>query len=545
MTDCDVLIAGAGPTGLVLALWLTRLGVRVRIVDKAAEPGTTSRAVAVQARTLEFYRQVGLSDAVVEGGVQVAALNLWARSAKVARVPMARLGEGLSPFPYVLTYQQDAHERLLVARLDSLGVNVERRCELVGFEQHADGVRAVVKRPDGSEETCEAAYLAGCDGAHSTVREALGTGFPGGTYSGLFYVADAVAAGPAADGEIHVELDDADFLAVFPLKGPGRLRLIGPFNADATREHGELKLDDISARALRNLKLTIQTVNWFSTYRVHHRVASRFREGRVFLLGDAAHVHSPVGGQGMNTGIGDAVNLAWKLAAVLRGSLSEQLLATYELERMEFARRLVSTTDRAFTIVTKPGVIARFIRTRLVPRVAPWAFRLTGVRHFMFRVVSQIGVNYRTSPLSVGAAGAVRGGDRLPWVETESGHDNFAPLASMTWQLHVYGELRPGVAEACAELRLPLHHFAWRQNMARVGLRRAAFYLLRPDGYVALADSHADVDRLRDYVRSRFAPERGSRAAAAAALRNLGGSRGIGEEGRRMRRPYPHDGEPR
>src|SRR5262245_25860805 len=179
MLDGLVLIVGAGPTGLVLALWLTRLGVRVRIIDRTAEPGTTSRAVAVQARTLELYRQVGLAGAVVEAGVQVAAANLWARGAKAARLPLGRLGEGLGPFPYALTYAQDAHERLLIERLDALGVRVERRTELVHFDQHTERVRAVLRRPDGSEEVCEAAYLAGCDGAHSTVREGLWTGFPG------------------------------------------------------------------------------------------------------------------------------------------------------------------------------------------------------------------------------------------------------------------------------------------------------------------------------------------------------------------------------
>src|SRR5262245_30980005 len=421
MTDCPVLIVGAGPTGLVLALWLTRLGLRVRIIDKVAEPGTTSRAVAVQARTLEFYRQLELAGAVVEAGVQVAAANLWVGGAKAARLPLGRLGEGLSPFPYALTYPQDAHERLLIERLDALGVTVERPTELIRFGQRPERVRAELRRADGSEEVCEAAYLAGCDGAHSTVREVLATGFPGGTYTGLFYVADVDAAGPAADGDIHVDLEEADFLAVFPIKGTGRLRLIGPVRWEPSPEHRELTFDDVGERAIRNLKLTVAKVNWFSTYHVHHRVATRFREGRAFLLGDAAHVHSPVGGQGMNTGIGDAVNLAWKLAAVLHDGAAESLLATYETERIGFARRLVATTDRAFTLVTKQGVVARRVRTRLVPLIAPFMFRLASVRRFLFRTVSQIGVNYRNSPLSAGAAGAVRGGDRLPWVETAPG----------------------------------------------------------------------------------------------------------------------------
>jgi 2-polyprenyl-6-methoxyphenol hydroxylase-like FAD-dependent oxidoreductase len=525
MTSHPVLIIGAGPTGLVLALWLTRLGVRVRIIDKTAEPGTTSRAVAVQARTLELYRQVGLSGAVVEAGVKVAGANLWVGGAKAARLPLGRMGEGLSPFPYALTYPQDAHERLLIERLDAWGVKVERRTELVHFDQLPEKVRAVLKRPDGSEEVCEAAYLAGCDGARSTVREALATGFPGGTYSGLFYVADVDAAGPAADGEIHVDLEEADFLAVFPLKGTGRLRLIGPARWEPDREHRELTFDDVSKRAVGNLKLTITKVNWFSTYHVHHRVAARFRVGRAFLLGDAAHVHSPVGGQGMNTGIGDAVNLAWKLAAVLNGGARDSLLATYERERIGFARRLVATTDRVFTLVTRQGVVARWVRTRLVPLIAPLLFRLAPVRRFLFRTVSQIGVNYRHSPLSVGATGGVRGGDRLPWVETEPGPDNFAALASVAWQVHVYGKPRGGLAEVCAELRLPLHVFEWQPEMRRAGLLSAALYLVRPDGYVALADPRADPERLRHY----FGPAAGAAHpahVAAGAPRFVGAAAG-------------------
>jgi 2-polyprenyl-6-methoxyphenol hydroxylase-like FAD-dependent oxidoreductase len=499
MANPPILIVGAGPTGLVLALWLSKLGVSVRIIDKTAEPGTTSRAVAVQARTLEFYRQVGLSEAVVEAGVKVAGLNLWTRGAKAARVPMGPMGEGLSPFPFALTYPQDAHEQLLVQRLDALGVKVERRTELVRFEQYPEGVRAVLKRPDGPEEICEAAYLAGCDGARSTVRETLTVGFPGGTYSGLFYVADVEASGPAADGEIHVDFEEADFLAVFPLKGPGRMRLVGPIREEPNLEHRELTFDDVSERAIKNLKLTIATVNWFSTYRVHHRVAARFREGRAFLLGDAAHVHSPVGGQGMNTGIGDAVNLAWKFAAVLNEGAADSLLDTYERERIGFARRLVATTDRAFTLITTRGAVARWVRTQLFPGTARLMFRFAAVRRFLFRTVSQINISYRNSPLSAGTAGGVHGGDRLPWVEIEPGKDNFAPLASLKWQVHVYGEPRPGLAEVCAEVRFPLHQFAWRSEMGRAGLHRGALYLVRPDGYVALADPHGDPERLREY----------------------------------------------
>lgn len=496
----SVLVVGAGPTGLVLALWLTRLGVGVRIIDRAAEPGTTSRALAVQARTLEFYRQLGIADQVVAGGVLVKAVNLWVEGEPVARMSIDALGRGLSPYPFALIYPQDAHERLLIERLAALGVTVERRTELVGFEERADHVRATIALPDGSSEAAEAAFLAGCDGASSTVRETLGIGFPGGTYEGRFFVADVVARGRAIESEIHVDVEEADFAIVFPLQGAGRVRLVGVVRDDFG---DELDYDDVSDRAIANLKLDVERVNWFSTYRVHHRVASGFREGRAFLLGDAAHIHSPVGGQGMNTGIGDAVNLAWKLAAVVTGRAPESLLDTYEPERIAFARRLVATTDRLFAFVTRRGAVARVVRTRLAPWIAPHLFRLAGMRRFFFRTVSQIGIEFRRSPLSEGEAGDVHGGDRLPWVEIGGGADNFAPLASLTWQAHVYGEVRPELTAACRNLGLPLHRFPWGGGARRAGLARDALYLIRPDGYVALADNGVDPDRLRNYFAER------------------------------------------
>src|SRR6266849_8242519 len=431
MAQTDVLIIGAGPTGLVLALWLTRLGVRARIIDKTAEPGTTSRALAVQARTLELYRQLDLTEAVVARGHKVPAVNLWVGGEAAARLSFETVGAGLTPYPFLEIFPQDQHERLLIERLEALGVKVERQTELIRFTNEPTGITARLRGPDGQEVDCEADYLAGCDGARSIVRETTGTGFPGGTYRQIFYVADVDATGPALNGELHVDLDEADFLGVFPLAGQGQARLIGTVRDERDERADTLTFKDISDRAINHLKVGVNKVNWFSTYHVHHRVTDHFRTGRVFLLGDAAHIHSPAGGQGMNTGIGDAINLAWKLAAVLAGRAPDSLLDTYETERIGFAKRLVATTDRVFSFATAEGRIADIVRTRIVPVIFPKLVALEAVREYLFRTVSQITLNYRGTPLSVGSAGHVHGGDRLPWVRGEGG-DNFASLSAMT-----------------------------------------------------------------------------------------------------------------
>jgi 2-polyprenyl-6-methoxyphenol hydroxylase-like FAD-dependent oxidoreductase len=504
--ETDVLIIGAGPTGLVLALWLTRLGVHVRIIDITAEAGTTSRALGVQARTLEFYSQIGLADTVVERGLKMIAANLWVAGRKVARAVLGEMGADLSPFPYTLIFPQDEHERLLIDRLAEAGVRVERRTELLGFEDAGGRVIARLRHPDGASETCEAAYIAGCDGAHSTVREALAIGFPGGVYAHLFYVADVQASGATMNGELHVALDRTDFLAVFPLKTEGRARLIGTVREEAEHQSENLSWNDVSKRVIEWIRIDVEHVNWFSTYRVHHRVADHFREGRAFLLGDAAHIHSPVGAQGMNTGIGDAVNLAWKLAAVLRRRAHASLLDSYEPERIGFARRLVATTDRAFTGVTSSGAIARLMRLHVVPLVIPRVFAIKTARRYMFRTVSQTVVNYRGSRLSEGRAGTVHGGDRLPWVKIDVNGidtDNFAQQTTLDWQAHVYGDATPEIQAVCGERKLPLHVFPWRPEMSRAGLRRKAVYLVRPDGYVGLADPDGSATRVASYLDAR------------------------------------------
>ncbi len=352
------------------------------------------------------------------------------------------------------------------------------------------------------------------------MREVLGAGFPGGTYSHVFYVADVEATGPVMNDELHVALDTADFLGIFPLRGGRTARLIGTVRAEDESTRAALRWDDVGRGVAERMGIDVERVNWFSTYRVHHRVATRFRKGRAFLLGDAAHIHSPVGGQGMNTGIGDAVNLAWKLADVVQRRAQPALLDSYEPERMAFAQRLVATTDRAFMVATGSGRLARFVRMRIVPVVLPVLVRFDAVRRLMFRTVSQTALNYRGSRLSAGKLGSIQGGDRLPWVELDGGSassDNFASLDGRQWQVHVYGVPGPGLAEACQTLALPLQVFAWQPAMRRAGLTQNALYLVRPDGYVALVDSGTSPATLARHLEAI----RGPKAAAAGSSPTL------------------------
>ncbi|HWB93916.1 MAG TPA: FAD-dependent monooxygenase, partial [Puia sp.] len=236
----------------------------------------------------------------------------------------------------------------------------------------------------------------------------------------------------------------------------------------------------------------IKDINWFSTYRVHHRVASSFRKGRVFLLGDAAHVHSPLGGQGMNTGIGDAINLGWKLEAVLTRGAPSSILDTYEKERIGFARQLVATTDKAFSFVNRRSTLATAIRTRMVPFVLPMFFHSAAVRRYVFRLVSQTQINYRSSALSTGVLHHIHGGDRLPWLREQ---DNYAPLSTLDWQVHYYGEAVWDLVDWCKYHELPLHFFPPNGKIPPRTL-----CLVRPDGYVGWIGHRGDLTSLGRYV---------------------------------------------
>ena len=484
----SVLIVGAGPTGLVMALSLARRGVPVRIIDSKDGPTRESRAMGLHARTLEFYRQFGFGDEVVERGVVADSIHFRAGERDVARFSLADMGKGISPYPFMLAFPQDEHERFLLDRLNELGVAVQWGATLMDLSDHGDSVNVTID--DGmSTEQSSFAYVAGCDGAHSRVREILGIGFPGGSSEGLFYVADADVSGAGGD-EIFLGFRETGLGLKIPVRSTGTQRLIGVVPTDL-RLKEDIGFEDLRAHIEYLLGVHVGEVNWFSTYQVHHRVAERFSRGRVFIAGDAGHIHSPAGGQGMNTGIGDAVNLSWKLAEVLHGRADRSLLDTYEAERIPFARSLIATTDRVFQFLVDDGKAAQAARVHVLPKMVATLAKFSGPRRLMFKTVSQTRISYRACDFNQGKAGAIFGGDRLPWITTAEG-DNFAVLQSLAWQLHVYGDASSAVVEAAQQLGLQLHRFPWSEHAREAGVGRDAAYLVRPDGYVALALGNAD-----------------------------------------------------
>ena len=499
----QVLITGAGPTGLVLAIWLTAQNIPVRIIDKSPLTSKTSRAMVVQARVLELYQQLGLNDAILKAGHLAPATNFWYSGVHKARLPLKEIGTGKTPYPFIFILPQDRHERVLEERLTEMGVEVERGVELDSFVEEGEKVKVTLKK-DGKEEVCEVDYVAGCDGARSIVRHISGIEFEGGTYPHAFYVADVEGSGNGFTHEVNINLSATEFMLVFGIDDMRHARLVGLVSGEHMEKLDSLTFDDVSHVAMNEMKINVEKVNWFSTYHVHHRVAEHFRKGRVFLVGDAAHVHSPVGGQGMNTGISDAINLAWKLAAVLKSHADDSLLDSYEAERRAFALTLVATTDQGFSAVTSEGWIANTFRGWIMPYVAPLAMRFPFFTNRMFNTISQTMLNYRDGPLAEGSAGSVHAGDRLPWALVNE-VDNYSSL-SIKWQVHVYGAATDDMVDWCKKKDIPLQVFEWDTEYDKPGLTRDAAYLLRPDTYIGAVDPAGSAECFEKYISSHGLP---------------------------------------
>ncbi|WP_045745183.1 FAD-dependent monooxygenase [Actinoplanes rectilineatus] len=478
---CEVLVVGAGPTGLMLANWLTRLGVRVIVADGKAGPTAESRALVVQARSLEIYDQLGIGDQVLEAAHRAEAIAPGFGARTFGRVPLGRIGAGVTPYPFIEVLEQSRNEEILYDNLRKLGGEVAWESPVTAAVQIEDGVEAKV-----GNDTVRARFCVGCDGSNSLVRRSRRIDFEGITNPHRFFVLDAVAARGLVRDAVNVRPGGDDFLLGFPMRAGG-WRLIGLVR-DADGD-GELDEEDARTRMRQEYGVTYEQSRWFATYRVHHRVAAAFRDGPFLLAGDAAHVHSPVGGQGMNTGLQDAHNLAFKLADVVRGRRRDSWLDRYEAERRPVARTLVATTDRLFGAITSQRTAPRLARRAVVPLVAPVMVRLLprfrgGSR--LFQYVSQVRVHYRMDPRqSPTAERDPVVGRRLPWAG-----GNFTVLRAAEWQIHSYGA--PTAADA-PDLGLPVHVFPAATGTT---LRAGRFYLIRPDGFVAAQADPVEAERV-------------------------------------------------
>jgi len=510
-TKTDVIIIGAGPTGLSLACQLVRHGIDFIIIEKNEGVTPYSKAIGVQARTLEIYEQLGLAQKAIEQGAIAGKARLLAGGEVRGELDLSGIGEGLSAYPYMLVYEQSKNEKLLYEYLQSQRKEVLWQTELESFSQNDSGVTAQVKTDAGASSIIEAKYLVGCDGAKSPTRHALGLSFEGSTFERMFYVADAQVDWKFSHDALHICLSKDTLLIFFPLKGEKRYRIVGSFPEGHEKEEGNILYEEIEQQIKEktNLELDIHDVEWFSTYKVHTRHVNKFSEGRGFLAGDSAHIHTPAGGQGMNTGIQDGYNLAWKMALILKGKADEKLLETYNEERLENARHLLQTTDRMFQFGAGSEWFLAFLRTNVLPSVAKYILSFDAVKNFVFPLISQIGINYRHSSLSSHAGDEnfkVKAGDRMPYflVDGKSIYDN---LHQPNFHLLVFSAAENDFQSLKTELESQYTDLVDFNAMLLdtqvtdiFGTDKSFSVLLRPDNYIGFISPEISLNGLGVYL---------------------------------------------
>ncbi len=543
--EVEALVVGAGPVGLALAIELERHGVACRIVDRNEHRTDKSKALVLWSRTLEILDDMGGAAPFVAAGMPGHGMSLYDRGKRLVHVSLDDLD---SPYRYVLMIPQSETERLLEKRLAGQGVTVERRTELCSFTVERDGVTAVLRRADGGEETVRTAWLLGCDGAHSTVRHLLGVPFEGEVEPNDWVLADVHLRGLAED-ELSVFWHPTGILAFFPI-APGRFRVIADVGLargldhppDPTLEQVQSMVDERGPGGL-----VCSDPIWLSGFRIHERKVRAYRHGRAFLAGDAAHIHSPAGGQGMNTGIQDAYNLGWKLGLVAAGRARETLLDSYSTERSAVGEVVLRNAALMTRVATLRNPLAQAIRGRIAPLLASFDF----VRSRLATTLAELEIDYAASPLSgehrgaaahVWSGGGVAAGSRAPdaaVVDAASGrpitlfdalHGTSHVLLALTGTeapdggaLRLAGRVREvqrrfgdavapclvvAGASVPANLDFPGRVLLDPQRAVhqRYGAASDALYLIRPDGYVGYRSQPADEGALCAHLESYLVP---------------------------------------
>ena len=513
----DVLVVGAGPVGLVAGCELARRGVRVRVIDKLAQPTEQSRAIAVHARSLDMFNRMGIVDEMVSTGIKATAMQLYAGHSRLFRIP---LGGVDSAFPFTLTTAQTETERVLGDHLQSLGVIVERGVELVGLAQDGGAAELTVRHDDGSTEQVSASWVIGADGAASTVRKMVGTKLAGSFVGERFLLGDVDAEHGLDLDSMHTFFAPDGPVVVLPMLD-GRMRFLAevhdapgtPMNMHPTQDELQAILD----RRIGGIRVVRS--HWLTSFEIHHARVPAYRWGRVFLAGDAAHIHSPAGGQGMNTGMQDAFNLAWKLAAVVNGQAGDTLLDSYQAERIPVADSVIAFTDRLTRAGTLSGVPRR-IRDVVIRMLS----HVPAARRFMANMAEEVNINYRNSPIAVGPApkhAKVAAGDHLPHAVDAAVQKQLSVVCGVQNTGHVLLTVASGhVAPAAGEGQVQVLVTADDIPVAgydtviadpngvvaqRFGLKNGGRVVIRPDGYIGAVASLDDTTTVADY----FAKVRG------------------------------------
>jgi 2-polyprenyl-6-methoxyphenol hydroxylase-like FAD-dependent oxidoreductase len=548
----DIVICGAGPTGLMAAGLLARCGVRVRIFDKTDQQAHESRAFGVHAKTLELMLNVGLVDEFMNHGLIASGVQFFVDGRRAAELNFADIGRDDTPYAFLLMVPQYDIEAILARDLERLGIHVEHDTEVTGFAQSADRVTVQVRDKNGATFEVDCAYLIGADGAHSIVRRTLGLSFAGAPYAQAFLLADCQFDWPLDYDHIKLFVRERSLAAYLPLKGRDTCRIIviespsSPTTAATAEGSGSepLTLPEVQSafREATGMDVTLKNPTWLSRYRIHHRAVNKYGEGRVFVAGDAAHIHSPAGAQGMNTGLQDVANLCWKLAAVLKGGAPTALLDTYNAERWPVGQKILERTDRFFSFVSSQTPWVATLRNTLLPITIGTLSRARFARARAFHFVSQLGIRYHdndfirddNSSLAPRAwREALPAGRRAPNGAIARGRDVFSLIRG--YRFHALAlsrqplgrdeieRLTQDLASLPKSLGIELethivaHSLIGRdpriiqaesdQAFEAFGISRdtpQAIYLIRPDGHIAYRRPDLSVAGPKTFLRERF-----------------------------------------